>query len=226
MKNSSLLAPVLCLGLLILGSSSSAEKIYSYARLATKSLDEMNKIVTAEIDSAKNKKGDITSTEPVENALQAIFSRPDPDNIVAILVGSVKNQTGDDDQYEEIMTTVVTKAISRLKNSKNNTPEAQMTDVVLLTNVISQSKPQKDKDFEASLIRQIRDEKIKLTSQARAEGRGRAMIPIESPSDFAETVLPAKKDKKDQEEKAKKAKEKEALRVDYACTFCKFTIDR
>jgi hypothetical protein len=170
--------------------------LYQYSQLMLKDLDQMDKIIREKIKEAKKTRGD--KVIPLKEALQAVYSRPNEDGMVEKVVGSLKHELDELENYEDVIRELVTEAVGALKNPRAFGPVVQVTYVVFLENILAEFKPKADSKFESEIIKQIRDAKIEVTKEAKKERKLRVMKDLSSPSDIAAGILPVEtpKDKK------------------------------
>ncbi len=161
--------------------------LYPYSRLATKDLDQMNKIVRDKIHESQKSSGN--RIVPLKEAIQAVYSRPNEDFMIEKVMSQLKTELEEHDAYESTFHALVKEASGALKNPKAFKPEVQVTYWIFLENVVAEMKPRARDKFEASILTSIRDAKIVLTKEAKSERRLRMMRESECPSDTAEAIL-------------------------------------
>jgi hypothetical protein len=170
-------------------ATASAGLLYTYSRLTTKELEEMNQIVKTKIKESHSESGD--KSIPLKEAMQAIFSRPNHDFMIEKILPPVRAELDDLNSWEKTNKALVTEALGALKNPKAFRPEAQVTYWIFLENWISENKPRAKDPFEKGILSQIRDAKIELSNEATKERKTRTMESGPSPSDLAARVLDA-----------------------------------
>lgn len=188
---------LIALVLLVFPNLSKAGLLFQYNQLMLKDLDQMDKILRDKIKEAKKTRGD--KVIPLKEALQAVYSRPNEDDMIDKIIGPLKHELNELESYEDVVRELVTEAIGALKNPRAFSPVVQVTYVVFLENILAEFKPKTDSKFESDIIKQIRDAKIETTKEAKKERKLRVMKELASPSDIAAGILPVEpvsKDKK------------------------------
>lgn len=170
-------------------SFANAGLLFPYSRLATKDLDQMNKLIQEKIKESKQSRGD--RTIPLKEALQAIYSRPNEDFMIEKIIAPVKNELDELDGWEKSIKALVKESIGALKNPKAFKVTAQVTYAIFLENLIAEFKPKMNEEFEKGIITQIRDAKIEITKEALNERRLKMMKELRSPSEIAALALAA-----------------------------------
>lgn len=172
--------------------------LYTYNQLTLKDLDQMNTLVKNKIKESKSAySGKVV---PIKEGLQAVFSRPNSDDMIDKISSPLRTALEQEDQTEKVFTELVDEAVLALTNTKNFKKEVQVTYAIFLENIISEFKPAVKKDsFEHKIVKKIADAKITLTKDAERDRKLRLMQESVSPSDIAKKVLEAA------EEKEKKA---------------------
>lgn len=174
--------------ILMLSSFSQAGLLLTYHKLALKDLDQMNEIVSSKIKESK--KSYAGKTVPLKEALQAVFGRPDEDNMVEKVLSPLKTELEGQGAWEKSLKELTTEAINALKNSKNFKAEVQVTYQVFLENLLAQLKPDLGKGgFESKLVEKIRDAKLEISPAAQSERKLRMMKTPVSPSEIANMIL-------------------------------------
>jgi hypothetical protein len=168
-------------------SISNAGLLYVYSRLATKDLDQVNKIVQDKIQESRKSSGD--KTIPLKEALQAVFSRPNEDFMIEKVMPTLKAELEEHNGWERTIKALVKEALGALGNPKAFHPNAQVTYIVFLENLISEFRPKAYEPFEKSILEQIKDADIEVTKEAKNERRLRMMKDTTSPSKLAEFIL-------------------------------------
>lgn len=161
--------------------------LFPYSRLATKDLDQMNKLIQEKIKESKQSRGD--RTIPLKEALQAIYSRPNEDFMIEKIIAPVKNELDELDGWEKSIKALVKEATGALKNPKAFKVTAQVTYAIFLENLIAEFKPKLNEEFEKGIVTQIRDAKIEITKEAINERRLKMMKELRSPSEIADLAL-------------------------------------
>lgn len=161
--------------------------LFPYYRLATKNLDEMNKLVQTKIKESRKSGGD--KSVPLKEALQAVFSRPNDDAMIEKILSPLRNELEERDAWEKSIKALVKEALGALKNPKAFRPEAQVSYALFLENLSLELKAKNKESFEKSVLEQIRDAKIELSKECIKEKKLRLMKDSISPSDVAAGAL-------------------------------------
>lgn len=162
--------------------------LFTYSQLATKDLDQMNKLVNDKVrESRKSSSG---KAVPLKEALQAVYSRPNEDDVIEKIVAPLRSNLDELESWEKTISQLTDEAINALKNPRAFKPVVQVTYVVFLENLMAEMKPYlKGEGFERKILERIRDAKIDVTSAASGERKLRMMKDTVSPSLIAERVL-------------------------------------
>ncbi|MBN8535988.1 MAG: hypothetical protein J0M15_02955 [Deltaproteobacteria bacterium] len=162
--------------------------LFTYHQLTLKNLDQMNALIKNKIKESKSAySGKLV---PLKEALQAIFSRPNTDDMINKVRDPLRNQLDQESSYEIIFEELIQEAIYALKNTKNFKRDVQVTYSIFLENTISEFKPDiKDGNFEMKMLIKISESNIILTKEARKERQLRLMTEGVSPSELAKIIL-------------------------------------
>lgn len=173
---------------IIFALSAQAGLLFTYNQLTLKDLDQMNALVKNKIKESKGAySGKVV---PIKEGLQAVFSRPNSDDMIDKISAPLRTVLEQEDETEKVFTELVDEAINALTNTKNFKKEAQVTYAIFLENVISEFRPQVKKDtFELKIVKKIADANIKLTKDAEKDRKLRLMQESTSPSEIAKKVL-------------------------------------
>ncbi|MBO9667752.1 MAG: hypothetical protein J7501_13175 [Bdellovibrio sp.] len=172
---------VLCL-------NAQAGLLLNYSQLATKDLDEMNQLVNDKIKESK--KSYSGKNVPLKEALQAIYSRPNDDDMIDKIVGPVRTNLDELEAWEKTVSQLTDEAVNALKHTKPFKPVVQVTYAIFLENLMSEMKPfLKDGGFERKIVERIANAKIEITDAAKGERKLRMMKGTDSPSDIATKLL-------------------------------------
>lgn len=167
---------------------SEAGLLFTYNQMALKDLDQINALVRDKIkESKKSKSGQHV---PLKEILQAIYCRPDDDGMIQKVIGPLKSELDEIDQYEKVMKDLVQEAINSLKNPKNFKAPVQVSYIIFLENFMAQTKPQiKGSDFVKKQFEKIAKADLSLSKEALNDRRLRLMKESRSPSTLAQEVL-------------------------------------
>lgn len=180
--------------------------LMTYNQLALKDLDQMTTLARSKINEAK--KSSDGKIVPLKEGLQAVFSRPNEDGLIAKVYPLLRSELERIDGLEKAFTDLTKEAINALKNPKNFNPKAQVTYSIFLENLVLEFKPLlKNNEYEKTLVEKIAAAGIELSREAVKEHQLRVMKKSTSPSDLASAVL---KELKTEEEKAAKDKPAES----------------
>ncbi len=167
--------------------------LLNFRELAIYDLDKMNGIVKAKIKESKKQK-DRGGVVPLKEALQAILSRPDYDNMIEKVLPPIRQLLEERDEWAPTVEELADEALNALKRanekSKNFAPVVQVTYVIFLENLIGEFKPQAvGPGFERRIIEKIKEAKIELSSEAKSFRYQKVMETKVSPSERADQVL-------------------------------------
>ena len=179
--------------LIMITSNSHSGLLFSSSRLALKDLDQMTKLVQDKIKESRKSGGD--KSVPLKEALQAVYSRPNADGMIDKIAGPLKDELEQQNAWEHSLKSLVKEATGALRNSKAFRVEAQITYLTFLENLLADLKPKASKEFEHSIIVQVRDAQIEVNAAARREQELRMLRVSESPSKLAEIILTTVPDK-------------------------------
>lgn len=169
-------------------SQSFAGLLFNYSQLALKDLDQMTKLVSDKV--RESKKAGSGAIVPLKEALQAVYARPNEDEMIEKVVSPLRTQLDNHEAWEKALSQLTDEAINALKNPKAFKPVVQVTYQIFLENLLSEIRPLlKQNGFERALAVRIRDAKIEITSGAKNEREMRSMKGASSPSAIAEKVL-------------------------------------
>jgi Rps23 Pro-64 3,4-dihydroxylase Tpa1-like proline 4-hydroxylase len=171
----------------LMGLNAQAGLLFVYSRLATKDLDQMNKIVREKIKESRKEKAD--KTVPLKEALQAVFSRPNEDFMIEKVLTPLKAELEEQQAWQKTVNALVKEAKGALKNTKAFRPDAQVTYIVFLENIVGEFRPRANEDFEKSVLEDIKKADIQVSKEAQSERKLRMMRDSISPSKLAEAVL-------------------------------------
>lgn len=173
---------------IILALNSEAGLLYTYNQLTLKDLDQMNALVKNKLKESKG--ADSGKVVPIKEGLQAVFSRPNADDMIEKISPPLQAALEQEEATEKVFTDLVTEAINALTNTRNFKKEAQVTYAIFLENVISEFKPNlKKESFEYKIVKKIADSGIELTKDAQRDRKLRLMQESASPSLIAKKVL-------------------------------------
>jgi hypothetical protein len=167
----------------------------------------MNELVENKVEESK--KSYAGKEVPLKEALQAVYSRPNDDDLIEKVAGPLRTQLDELDAWEKVLSQLTDEAMNALKNPKAFKPVVQTTYVIFLENLLSELKPYlKSAGFERTLAERIRDAKIEVSKEASNERKIRTMKTTTSPSDIAAQILSTIKVEKAEKPAAKSTSEK------------------
>ena len=167
---------------------SHAGLIFNYHQLTLKNLDQINAIVKEKIKESKQAYSG--KTVPLKEALQAIYSRPNSDDMISKIADSIKVKLDEENAYESVFEELIREAINALKNPSKFKKDVQVTYAIFLENTIAEFKPElKNKGFEYKMMEKIANSSIELSKEARKERQLRLMSEGTSPSEMAKKIL-------------------------------------
>ncbi|MFS4459627.1 hypothetical protein [Bdellovibrio sp. HCB2-146] len=172
----------------VFSTQAHAGLLFNYSQLMLKDLDQMNEMVLNKVEeSKKEENGKIV---PLKEALQAVYARPNDDQMIDKVVGPLRTQLDELDSWEKVLSQLTDEAINALKNPKAFKPAVQVTYMVFLENLLSEVKPYLKTDgFERKLAERVRNAKIEVTKEAANERSLRTMKKSTSPSELANKIL-------------------------------------
>lgn len=175
--------------------------LYNYSELATKDLDQISKLVNDKLkESKKSSSGKVI---PLREALQAVYSRPNTDDMIEKVAGPIRTQLDDLEAWEKTITLLTDEAIGALKHPQTFKPLVQGTYVIFLHNLLADLKPMvKNDGFEKKIVEKVRDAKIAITKSAQDDLNLRIMKEIVSPSEIAQQILKSVADAHVKEQKS------------------------
>lgn len=162
--------------------------LFNYSQLALKDLDQMNKMVNEKVKESK--KSGSGKAVPLKEALQAVYSRPNDDDMIEKIVAPLRSNLDELESWEKTISQLTDEAINALKNPRAFKPVVQVTYVIFLENLMAEIKPYlKTEGFEKKIVERIRDAKIEVSKEAANERKLRMMKDTGSPSQIAEKIL-------------------------------------
>lgn len=135
--------------------------LFNYSQLALKDLDQMNKMVNEKVKESK--KSGSGKAVPLKEALQAVYSRPNDDDMIEKIVAPLRSNLDELESWEKTISQLTDEAINALKNPRAFKPVVQVTYVIFLENLMAEIKPYlKTEGFEKKIVERIRDAKIEV----------------------------------------------------------------
>lgn len=172
---------------------------FVYHQLAMKDLDEMTAYVKEQIKASKADGAD--RTEVLRTTLFTIFARPDEDGMIDKIIGPLRTEIDEHVSWELLIRDLATAATSLLQDPRSAKGPEQVTNAIVLQNVIAMLKPAARKSgWERQVLNKIAEAGIKLTKASRDERKLRLMKDTQSPSTMAEQVLGPAKDPESQDD--------------------------
>lgn len=162
--------------------------LFNYSQLALKDLDQMSQLVNDKIkESKKVRDGRMV---PLKEALQAVYSRPNDDDMIEKVVAPLRTSLDEIESWEKSISQLTDEAIGAIKNPRPFKPVVQVTYVIFLENLLAEIKPMvKNDGFERRIAEKIRDAKLEITKDAVGERKLRMMKDTVSPSEIAGKIL-------------------------------------
>jgi len=183
-KTNFILTVLLC----VFCAQAHAGLLFNYSQLALKDLDQMNKLVSDKVKESK--KSASGKAVPLKEALQAVYSRPNDDDMIDKIVAPLRSGLDELESWEKTISQLTDEAINALKNPRAFKPVVQVTYVVFLENLLAEVKPYATKEgFERKIVERIRDAHIAVSKEAMNERKLRTMKDTTSPSEIAEKIL-------------------------------------
>ncbi len=173
---------------MFLGGTAHAGLLFNYSQLALKDLDQMNQLVSDKVKESK--KSSSGKAVPLKEALQAVYARPNDDEMIEKVVSPLRSNLDELESWEKTISQLTDEAINALKNPRAFKPVVQVTYVIFLENLLAEIKPHAKNDgFERKIAERIRDAKIEVTKDAISERKLRMMKDTTSPSEIAGSIL-------------------------------------
>ncbi|WP_041576991.1 hypothetical protein [Bdellovibrio bacteriovorus] len=173
---------------MFLGGTAHAGLLFNYSQLALKDLDQMNQLVSEKVKESK--KSSSGKAVPLKEALQAVYARPNDDEMIEKVVSPLRSNLDELESWEKTISQLTDEAINALKNPRAFKPVVQVTYVIFLENLLAEIKPHAKNDgFERKIAERIRDAKIEVTKDAVSERKLRMMKDTTSPSEIAGSIL-------------------------------------
>ncbi|MFM6928865.1 MAG: hypothetical protein ACKOX6_10410, partial [Bdellovibrio sp.] len=88
--------------------------LFNYSQLATKDLDEMNQLVTDKIKESK--KAYSGKNVPLKEALQAVYSRPNDDDMIDKIAAPLRTNLDEIEAWEKTVSQLTDEAVNALKH--------------------------------------------------------------------------------------------------------------
>ena len=175
-------------------SSGVGDNAMSYNRLKLMDLDQMTELLQQKVKEFKR----TGRTEALQEGLQICLSRPDEDTLVEKTISIVRNPLEDIDQWESSVENLVDTNLEIFKNMKAHSSD-QVTAGIILENVISEFKPQFQKQyvnpgFESRIIEKIAAAKVEFNRKAVSERKLTLMRGAVSPSLLAQKLMDRRAD--------------------------------
>lgn len=162
--------------------------LFNYSQLALKDLDQMSKLVSDKV--RESKKSSSGKAVPLKEALQAVYARPNEDEMIEKIVAPLRSNLDELGSWEKTISQLTDEAINALKNPRAFKPVVQVTYVIFLENLLAEIKPyMKGEGFERKIVERVRDAKIAVSKEALNERKLRTMKSTSSPSELAEKIL-------------------------------------
>lgn len=173
-------------------ASPSFAKVYDYKQLQSKDYDEMLGIVRDQIKLAQKSVNDDDESAALfhlKEGLRIVMSRPNTDNLIPKLLPEIRKELVQFEAFDDQITELINEAIDRVKDEKATT-NGRATALFMLENIMAEIKPELDSNEKyKQAYEKIRDAKIKVPSEAKADRKVRGMFQTESPSEKAKKIL-------------------------------------
>ena len=187
-----LLSTTFILLLALLTSSVSFAKVYDYKQLQSKDYDEMIAIVREQIKQSKKSADaddDSAAIFHLKEALRIIMSRPNSDNLIPKLLPDVRKELAQFEAFDKQLADLADEAVDRVKD-EGATDTGRTTALFMLENIMAEMKPELNStETYKNTYEKIRDAKIKVPENVRADRTVRGMFQSESPSVKAKKIL-------------------------------------
>lgn len=164
---------------------------YTSSQLALKDLDDMNRLVQLRVRGARSGQADAVGL--LREALRIIYARPNEDFMSDKLIGDVRGELTDRDEWENSIKDLAEESAARLQNPEGMSPAIQLTYILILENLLSDFKPNVNEAWVREWMTSVRDAQIELTREARNERAMKMMKEVKSPSDIAAGIIAPRK---------------------------------
>ena len=142
-------------------------------------------------DSAESSSPSVNMT-PLQEALQAVYSRPNLDDMIQKVIAPLRTALENVDAWEKTTSSLIDEGLANLKNPKKVKPRVQATYAIMLDNFVNEFRVYADADgFEKKMLEKIKKADIDLSKEARAEIKLRVLKEPVSPSELARVTLNA-----------------------------------
>lgn len=129
---------------------------------------------------------------PLKEALQAVYSRPNLDDMIQKVIAPLRTALENVDAWEKTTSSLIDEGLANLKNPKKVKPRVQATYAIMLDNFVNEFRVYADADgFEKKMLEKIKKADIDLSKEARAEIKLRVLKEPVSPSELARVTLKA-----------------------------------
>ena len=162
---------------------------YSYNQLKLYDVDEMLEIVQERLELYEGTK----NLERLNEVLMLILARPNSDNILERVMAKLRYGVETDEQWQEMVETVVDEAVVALKNETTAVND-QLAYLTALQNLILEFKPEfrkkgVDPRFEFAMIERISEAKLIVSDEVKADAKLNLISIPKSPSAIADAVI-------------------------------------
>jgi|GEM_PF-5623660 len=161
---------------------------YTSAQLMLKDLDDMTRLTQLRIRRAKSGREDAGAA--LREALRVIYARPNEDFLTEKLIGDVRNELEEIDEWENSISDLAYEAAARIANPRDLKPAVQLTYVLILENLLADLKPLAKTAWVRKIIIDIRDANLNLTPEASRERAMKMMKEAIDPSTIAAKIIP------------------------------------
>lgn len=175
-------------------SYSRDEKIFVYHRLATKGVEEMDRLVKRKIQASRS--DETLRLSHLVEATQALFCRPNYDNLIEKVLPQLMVELKDKDLTKPVFESFLKDALSAVKNEGGQvSPEAQVTYWIGLENWVKEMSLFLDQEEVRNLFSLLAQEKIKPTKEAQKESKIRIPYRLQNVTELAKSYLQKYEDK-------------------------------
>ncbi len=175
--------------------------IFVYHRLATKNLEDMDRLLRAKIHASQKSATPEEQVAHLVEATQALFSRPNYDNLIEKLLPQLLFELKDKGLTEKVFSEFIGEATAGIQDeAKTVSGEAQVTYLIALENWLSEMQIYLDQESIRKLVERIADTQFKISDLAKKTAGLHLPYTLKDPQKLARHIL-----KKPQKQTAKKA---------------------
>jgi hypothetical protein len=185
-----LLVAILCFALFI---SSQAEIEYHSERIKTMDIEVLQQIIYKNIKKLEDK--DESPGPLIKSSLEIVLAQPDQSIGINAIFEQLRTSSGSDKNFAAALNSITDDALTWLKmrEKSKDLQRTQNTYIYILNNMLAELQKLKEISNYRPIIEKIRDADIYFSDELVAHRLLHSMANSESPSKFAETIIPPKK---------------------------------